>query len=113
MLNRDSVTVLRTLKHMDRAVASSEILKCISGRRKWTLERLDVTLFFLERRGFVSCVVGDDSYYSVCLTYEGLHYNEFQWLEVKKFLFCSVLVPIAVAFITSVLTILISIALQR
>jgi hypothetical protein len=38
------------------------------------------------------------------LTEEGKHYKEIKRLEFKEFLFKSVLVPIAVAFITSITT---------
>lgn len=40
---------------------------------------------------------------SFFLTVKGKHYFEFQWLDIRDFLLKSVLVPIAVSFITTVL----------
>lgn len=111
MLDKDSRTALAAIKYCDRTLSSKDLLTHM--KQKWPLEKLDASIAYLESRGLVSCVMGDNSFYAVSLTYKGKHYGEFKWLEFKKFLFQSVLVPVFVSFVTSVLTILTSIALRK
>lgn len=44
----------------------------------------------------------------VSLTDLGMHAFEYQWLDVKEFLFQSIIVPIGVAALTSIITVFIS-----
>jgi hypothetical protein len=48
-----------------------------------------------------------DSKYNFTITQKGLHPYEFQWDAFKSFLFRSILVPIAVSFATTLITLLV------
>ena len=37
-----------------------------------------------------------------CLTHKGLHRREFSWLEIRQFLFRSILTPIVVSILTTI-----------
>lgn len=42
------------------------------------------------------------------LTYDGIHYKEIKWINIKSFLIESVIIPIAVSVITSLIVFLIT-----
>lgn len=42
--------------------------------------------------------------YHFHLTYKGLHFRKFHWLEIRNFILCSILTPIAVSLATTLLT---------
>ena len=47
-----------------------------------------------------------------CLTHKGLHKYQFEWDSFKSFLFRSILVPVFVSFITTLLTLLVQVLLK-
>lgn len=80
---------------------------------------LDITLYFHNRINDLDLlntikylvdegyIIGDNrGYYweNIELTYKGKHYSQFSWVSTKKFLIQSILVPIVVAFFTSLIT---------
>ena len=81
---------------------------------KWTFESVQACLVYLSKEGYVDyatrtngyCTVSDCTY--VHTTHKGTNYKTFKWLEVKAFLFRSILTPIVVSLITSLITVVIS-----
>lgn len=78
----------------------------------------DYTKYKGEIKGIVRQLVSDgylkygynENYFT--LTQNGIHPNQFQWESIRNFLFTSILVPIAVSLITTLLTLLVKALLQ-
>lgn len=85
---------------------------CISLYSDYT-KTYDYSNYSGEIRSIVKQLVNDGymeysvNEYHFSLTQKGLHPYRFTWDSIKHFLFTSVLVPIVVAFVTSLLTLLI------
>ena len=63
----------------------------------------------LSLKGYINILSQDmDGGVQFTLTYDGMHYRELSWLEIKSFLLESVLVPIVISLITAIITILIT-----
>lgn len=110
-LNRKSQIVLSTILKNNYTGSSKNLLPLVQKRKiygkRFTLEKLDKTLGFLERMNLVTCAYADNSIYYLELTYEGEEYLEFGWVEIKSFLLKSIFTPIAVSFVTALITALI------
>lgn len=111
-------TSRKLLKQL-REITSSEndILAFVDGtplvRNEATSAQIDLSVFpgffgiidYLVRQGALSYPY-QNAYY-VSFTHEGLHPHQVSWERAKKFIFESVLVPIFVAFVTTILTLLV------
>jgi hypothetical protein len=73
--------------------------------KKYTLNIVDDVLGHLYREEYIVCAFGADSVSDISLTYKGENYREFQWIDLKEFLLKSILVPIAVSAVVSLITI--------
>lgn len=65
---------------------------------------LNATLQQLIIEGYITATVNDLAYTKISPTYKGKHYNEYRWLTIKEMLIRSFILPIAVAFVTTLLT---------
>ena len=77
--------------------------------------RLDYSKFSREIHGMVKYLVDegclvysyDGNPYSFQITHKGFHYRQISWLQIRSFLFRSILTPVLVSFFTTLLTLLI------
>lgn len=65
---------------------------------------LNATIQQLIDDGYITATVQAPLYSDICPTYKGRHYNEYRWLAIKEMLIKSFVLPIAVAFVTTLLT---------
>ena len=62
------------------------------------------TLTCLQDEGYIVGESHGNYWDNIKPTYKGKHYNQFAWIKTKEFLIKSILVPIGVSFLTSLLT---------
>lgn len=109
MLDKKSKIVLKALTKVclpnNYCESTDRILThCPNG---FTETDLYHTLNYLHRKELVKLTDIGGSKYSIQMTYEGKNYNEFQRIKVKQFFLKSIFVPIVVAIITTLTTLLI------
>lgn len=99
------------------------ILKAInylcSGSSTQCTSSLDIMVYFRQKTKNLDLLntirqLSDDEYITmhdcdsyieqIALTYKGRHYSEYRWLAVKEIILKSFILPIAVAFVTTLLT---------
>ena len=112
MLTLQSKTVLRGIKKMcGNEDPSFGFLPngnhlCVHGRPETTYD-------YSQFRGEINAIFSnliDEGYVrelgpnSFCLTFLALHYAQVRWHEVKQFLFRSILTPITVSIMTTLIT---------
>lgn len=97
------------------------ILKAInylcSGNR--TTSNLDLMVYFHQRTnnldlnltlqqliddGYITATVNESLYSDIAPTYKGKHYNQYRWIATKEILLKSFVLPILVAFVTTLIT---------
>lgn len=54
--------------------------------------------------GYLAAKIENGAYSDIKPTYRGRHYSEYRWLNIKEVLLKSLLLPILVSFITTLLT---------
>ncbi|WP_347981108.1 hypothetical protein [Limosilactobacillus portuensis] len=103
----------------ERIILRKLIKNYIKGRKIVSFQELNIKDEFypkdLEKKNLVTIVgtgrkdeYGKFEYYNhLQLTEQGKHYFSFRWERIKMFLLKSVLVPIAVSIITTILVLLI------
>lgn len=102
MLNATSIKTLKQLKKANFQIANLKIKNINS-------EIINATLLYLQERQYISCFVNDDNeVIAVIPEYKGKHYFEFQRAELKQFLIKSILTPILVSTITTIVALQIS-----
>jgi hypothetical protein len=107
MLDSHSKRVLKAVKKLyqikkDTIVgSSSELLKFLP--KKYDENLVNGALWYLETQGMVQCENADDTIYSIVITYKGLCYATFRVKEVNNYIITSVLVPIGVSIITTII----------
>lgn len=67
---------------------------------------LNATLQQLLNDGYITATVEDSIYSSISPTYKGRHYNEYRWLATKEVLLKSFVLPVLVAFVTTLITLI-------
>ena len=65
---------------------------------------LNNTLRQLMHDGYISAIDHNEYLEEICLTYKGKHYHQYMWLNIKKVLINSFILPILVALITTLIT---------
>lgn len=123
MLDKQSKIILDTLINnnfiypQSKFVSISETLIPLlpkSSKYKWTFEKLAPLLQYLKLNGYVDYHEIRHGYYPVpdCAmlftTHKGANYKEFRWLAFQDFLYKSIVTPIAVSAITSMIAILLA-----
>lgn len=104
MLDKKSKLVLKILnkiKNDNNLIQGSD--KVLEHQSKYDRKTIDSVLWYLESKGYVHCSNAENSIYLIQLAYEGINYNEFNWIGLKSFLFTSIFTPIVVAFITTLI----------
>jgi hypothetical protein len=100
MLDPMSRKLLKMLTRFPSAPSAEEMTLKLNCSKESLLKLLD----YLEERGYLHWDEADLTVYDITLTHAGEQYRAFEWLKTKDFLFRSILVPIAVSLVTSVLT---------
>lgn len=107
MLDKKSTKVLdaviKAKNNIDIVNGSDVLLSYLP--KKFTIDIIDRVLWYLHSQGYVECTEGDNSIYLIFLTYEGQNYKEFNQINFKNDIIKSVILPIAVSAITSLITI--------
>lgn len=75
---------------------------------KWIMKNIDSVMSYLYENEYITYMYAADDYYRFKLTYKGLAYKSFSYEEFKTFLLKSIIVPIFVAFITTLITLLLT-----
>ena len=75
----------------------------ISKQGKWAL-KLEDLLFYLHENEYIHYLLADDTFYHISLTYKGLAYLSFDYERIKEIIFNSFLLPMLVAFVTSIIS---------
>ena len=105
-LSRDLLKLLNRTEPEDLFVFPWYQLEELTGLE---YEEIYPRIVYLEKCGYLEydfTIMKDGSRENLgaCLTETGRHYDEFRWLAVKEFFIRSILTPIIVAFITTMLT---------
>lgn len=106
MLNRTSIKVLCKLKKVDFKYQNIDAFCAILP--KLSKHDVEQTLWYLHSQGYIHCQPGDGTIYALEPTYAGEHFQEFDWAETKSFVLRSIVTPIAVSAVTTLLTLFIS-----
>ena len=114
MLDCKSREVLKVINQINKSQGyiggSYDVLQYCSKR--FTLSKIEIALDYLEKREYVNCIYFAKSINEIHLTHKGENYKEFAWIDFVEFLFRSILTPIAVAFITAIITTLVTLWLK-
>jgi len=109
MLDKKSIQVLKALNKakndLNYVCNSEELLKYLT--QDFNKQILSDVLYYLKERGYIT-FIATNPISDICVGYEAQNYNEFSWLEVKNFLIKSILIPIGVSALTSLITLWIS-----
>jgi len=106
ILYKDAVFVLDELIRSTKPLSSETLSAIPNISKRFCKEDINDTLDFLQRKGIVSYAIADDGCYNITLTEFGKHCIKSKQASIKKFIFCSIIIPVDIAFFTSVLTIL-------
>lgn len=105
MLIRPCYRVLKAINYLCSANGTtSNIDLMVYFHQKTKDLDLNATLQQLIIDGYITATVEDIVYSDISPTYKGKHYNEYRWLTIKEMLIKSFILPIAVAFVTTLLT---------
>lgn len=102
--SRKVLKVLNRIKNEDDYVDGLKVLIPLMPK-KYTEKVLFDVLWHLNELNLIACSEAECTINEIYVTYEGQNYTEFQWIELKAFIKKSILTPIAVSFITSLITI--------
>lgn len=107
MLIRPCYRVLKSINYLcsqneSGATSNVDIIVYFNQRTK----RLDLynTLVQLRNDGYIEADFGDVVVTNIKPTYKGRHYNAYRWIAIKEILIKSFILPIAVALVTTLLT---------
>lgn len=123
MLDKKSKIILDTLIHLgytkpDHRFESlnTNLIPYLPQNKKykWSYEDVQTCIVYLNKCGYVDYInrpmgqnpIPDCAY--LFTTYEGTNYKKFSWLKLEEFLCKSILTPIAVSVITTLVAILLS-----
>lgn len=109
MLNKKSKIVLKTLHKINFKYENIDAFCVLLP--KMSKDDIEQTLWYLEETGYISCSPTEDTIWWLEPTYRGEQYKEFKIVELKEFIFKSILVPIFVSVVVSCITVLISLFL--
>lgn len=110
MLDRKSRQVLHAISKANNGsdtIHGSELLLPYLPK-KYTVEMVDRVLWHLQDECYVECTGADDTVCYVFVKYEGQNYKEFNWLKFKEALLKSILLPIGISALTSIITIVLT-----
>lgn len=107
MLIRPCHKVLKSINYLcsqskSGATTNADIMLYFNQRTKHL--DLDATLKQLYDDGYIEAHFNGPLIRDITPTYKGRHYNEYRWVIIKEMLVKSFILPIAVAFITTLLT---------
>ena len=71
-----------------------------------TFQNIWETVSYLSKNEYITVRYADDDFYSINLTYKGLAYKSFNVEIFKSFLLKSIIVPIFISIVTTILTML-------
>lgn len=107
MLIRPCYRVLKSINYLcsqneSGTTSNLDIIVYFNQRTK----RLDLyaTLKQLCSDGYIEANFNGAAVTNIEPTYKGKHYNEYRWVIIKEMLIKSFILPIAVAFVTTLLT---------
>lgn len=69
-----------------------------------TFNNISYIMKYLKDEGYLDYFVADNDFYTVNLTYKGLAYKSFNFESLKSFIKKSIIVPIIVSAITTLIT---------
>ena len=101
MLNANSRIILKKL--ISTKFKYTNIDSFAKTAPRFSKDEIEETLVYLEEEGYIECVYADNTVYKLSPTYKGGHYQQFVIAQIKEFLLKSVVVPIGVSIITSII----------
>ncbi len=105
MLNRHSKKFIKYLRStspdFDNRVYSYAYLE---ENHPEPIESIFATVRYLSNEGYLEIAKMNGSNFGVILTEKALHPYEFSWVHIKSFLLNSIITPISVSIITTLLT---------
>ncbi len=104
MLDKQSKLVLNTLiKIANTNNTITDCNKIYSNIKKYSKKQVNDSLGYLHRLVFIEVIYSDDDPYFVSIKYEGLNYKIFSFIEIRKFIFRSILTPVVVSVFTTLI----------
>jgi hypothetical protein len=104
MLDKQSKKVLKAVnKHIDELGRTNCPAVLEKHLLEYTADEIEKSLWYLDDLDYLSCTSADDTVISISITYQGEKYFEFNRLEFYDFMKQSVITPIIVAALTTLL----------
>lgn len=105
-LDKDAKKLLKGIKKLNsQGILYPELYDLVKVTNL-SKDDIQTTAYYLSDRDYISAQIGNGELCMFELLHKGHKYKEFQWIAIKVFLMKSVIVPIVVSFITSIISIL-------
>jgi len=114
MFDSMSLKLLKALNEMNKSQgyigSSYEVFQHLS--ELFPQDKIEKALVHNEERGYIKLNWFAKAINEIHLTHKGENYKEFAWVVFKEYMLKSILTPIAVAFITAIITTLVTLWLK-